>query len=70
MKKVVIWVGVIATVFGGLIWLNQSKKDDSVPSMTFAAVTQDVAPTSTRPGISRVPPIGVSKICRPVSYQM
>lgn len=28
--------------FGGLIWLNQSKKDDSVPSMTFAAVTQDV----------------------------
>lgn len=42
MKKVVIWAGVIATVFGGLIWLNQSKKDDSAPSMTFAAVTQDV----------------------------
>ena len=42
MKKVVIWAGVIVAVFGGLIWLNQSKKDDSVPSMTFAAVTQDV----------------------------
>ena len=42
MKKVVIWVGVIATVFGGLIWLNQSEKDHSAPSMTFAAVTQDV----------------------------
>lgn len=42
MKKVVIWAGVIVAVFGGLIWLNQSKKDDSAPSMTFAAVTQDV----------------------------
>ena len=42
MKKVVIWVGIIVTMFGGLIWLNQSKKDDTAPSMTFAAVTQDV----------------------------
>ncbi|MFZ1243100.1 MAG: rhodanese-like domain-containing protein [Candidatus Saccharimonas sp.] len=42
MKKVVIWAGVIVAVFGGLIWLNQSKEDDTAPSMTFAAVTQDV----------------------------
>lgn len=42
MKKVVIWAGVIVAVFGGLIWLNQSKEDDTVPSMTFAAVMQDV----------------------------
>lgn len=42
MKKVVIWVGIIVAMFGGLIWLNQSKKDDTAPSMTFAAVTQDV----------------------------
>lgn len=42
MKKVVIWAGVIVAVFGGLTWLNQSKKDDTAPSMTFAAVVQDV----------------------------
>lgn len=42
MKKVVIWVGIIVAMFGGLIWFNQSNKNDAAPSTTFAAVTQDV----------------------------
>lgn len=42
MKKVVIWVGIIVAMFGGLIWFNQSNKNDAAPSTTFAAVTQIV----------------------------
>ena len=42
MKKVVIWVGIIVAMFGGLIWFSQSNAKDAAPSMTFAAVTQDV----------------------------